>query len=83
MKNGPYGPRDIRAALEGTGVRLALQFGKKDEPRTPESLGPGLYVFGVPGHMIGVCVRDDYSVEVHDNIGGYSPGNAYCAWKLC
>lgn len=82
MTNGPYGPRDIRDAIRGTGVKLVLQFGKNDEPQLPDSLPPGDYVFGVPGHMIGVCVRDDHSVEVHDNIGGYSPAEAYCAWKL-
>merc|ERR1712046_273768 len=82
MTNGPYGIRDMRDALRGTGVQLVLQFGKNDEPQLAESLPPGDYVFGLPAHMIGVCVGEDHSVKVHDNIGGYSPAEAYCAWKL-
>jgi hypothetical protein len=86
MTNGMYGFPDIKAALQGTGVKIVqldLEF-----PVIPESLEPGSYVFGEKGHMVGVCIRGDHSVVVHDNgytsgVGRFRPRNYYRAYKLC
>merc|ERR1712070_156988 len=85
MSSGPHEVRHIRAALEGTGVKLVRQ--KLQDPLLPESLSPGNYIFGQAGHVIGVCVREDHSLDVHDNksatgIGHFSPADYSCAWKL-
>lgn len=85
MSKGPYGIHDIRAALEGTGVKLVRQ--KLQDQPLPESLSSGSYVVGRRGHVIGLCVREDHSLEVYDNtcldgVGQFSPADYYCAWKL-
>jgi len=66
MSNGPYGIRDIKRALLGTGVDLE-KYELQDDVSL-ENLSPGRYVFGSTCHMIGVCIQEDRSVEVHDNI---------------
>jgi len=86
MTKGTYGIRDMKAALEGTGVKLVRQ--KLEDPILPESLLPGSYVFGVCRvHVIGVRVREDRSVEVHDNlcpggIGQFPLGGDVSAWRV-
>jgi len=85
MSSGPYRLSDIEATLEGTGVTLVQQ---KLEDLLQESLLPGNYIFGRRGgHVIGLRVQQDNSLEVHDNkmpggIGHFSPADYYCAWRL-
>jgi len=85
MSNGPYGIRDIKRALLGTGVELEKY--ELQDAISLESLSPGSYVFGSTCHMIGACVREDHSVEVHDNLSftkaaRFSPSRYSCAYKL-
>jgi hypothetical protein len=82
MSGGPYEIRDVRAALEGTGVKLvALKM------PLPQSLPEGKYILGRKGHVVGVCVRQSGGLQVYDNadIDGlreFSLADYCCAWKL-
>lgn len=86
MTRGMYVSTDIKNALLGTGVKIVeldLEF-----PVFPKDLEPGSYVFGLRAHMVGVCIADDHTAIVHDNlaadgVGEFRPKSYYRAWKVC
>lgn len=82
MSGGPYEIRDVRAALDGTGVKLVLL-----KLPLPQSLPEGNYIFARKGHVVGVCVREDGVLQVYDNkdtdgLGEFSSADYSRVWKL-
>jgi hypothetical protein len=82
MSGGPYEIRDVRAALDGTGVNLVLL-----KLPLPQSLPEGNYIFAREGHVVGVCVREQGVVQVYDNKDNDGLGEFFSAdycrvWKL-
>jgi hypothetical protein len=82
MSDGPHEIRDVRAALDGTGVKVVLL-----KLPLPQSLPEGNYIFGRKGHVVGVCVRGDGVLQVYDNkdndgLGEFSSADYCRVWKL-